>query len=287
MKVLRDPQIVSGFIYEDPVENLGALTHCGEAICIRGHELAMHSHRGFEFLYLSRGEVSWCVGRKQFQQQMGDLFVAYPGERHGSADRAPEESHHLWIGLELEKLGTEGRRLSHYLRDNKVRLLHGCQAIEPVLQAIVGQVVTDIPQRREVISAYLRTLFALINQQSRGGFGGKRKPETVAWPYSYAIQKAVAYMSRHLDRRLSLSELAATASVKQVPHFCTQFQREVGTSPAAYHLQLRLNAARAALLQPALSITLVAMNFGFSSSQHFSTSFQRAFSVTPRAWQKG
>ncbi len=175
MKVLRDPQIISGFIYEDPVENLGALTHCGEAVCIRGHRLAMHSHRGFEFLYLSRGEITWRVGKRQFFQQMGDLFVAYPGERHGSADRAPEESHHLWIGLELENFGAEGRRLSRYLQDNKVRLLHGCQAIEPVLQAIVGQVVTDIPQRREVISAYLHTLFALINQKSRGGPGWETK----------------------------------------------------------------------------------------------------------------
>ena len=106
-------------------------------------------------------------------------------------------------------------------------------------------------------------------------------------PYSYSIQKAIAYMEKNLDRRLPLSELAAVASLKQMSHFCTQFRREVGITPATHHLQLRLNAARNALRQPALDITRVAMQFGCSSSQHFSTAFQDAFGLSPRAWRKG
>jgi len=285
VKIFREPQIISGFIYEDPLEDLPAVTHCGEALCVPGYRLATHSHRGFEIAYLSRGEAVWRVGKESTLHRMGDLFITYPRERHSGEGRAVE-THHLWIGLELEKLGSEGRDLARHLQQKKVRLLRGGAAAEPILRAIVGQVVSGLPRKREVVLAYLRVLFALIEQQSRTATAGKRKTKPLALPHSYAIQKAVAYMEKHLDRRLPLAELAAVTSLKQVSHFCTQFRREVGMTPAAHHLQLRLNAARTALRQPTLDITLVALQFGFSSSQHFSTAFQRAFGLSPRAWKK-
>ncbi len=104
-------------------------------------------------------------------------------------------------------------------------------------------------------------------------------------PYSYGVQKAVSYLQQNLQERLPLTDLAAVATARSVPHFCTQFRREVGMTPAAYHLQLRLEAAREALRQPTYDVTTVAMAYGFSSSQHFSTQFKRAFKVSPKAWR--
>jgi AraC family transcriptional regulator len=57
-------------------------------------------------------------------------------------------------------------------------------------------------------------------------------------------------------------------------------------TPSAYHLQLRLDAARQELLQSSMDITSIAGQYGFSSSQHFCTAFRRAFGVSPRAWRK-
>ena len=59
----------------------------------------------------------------------------------------------------------------------------------------------------------------------------------------------------------------------------------VGVSPAAYHLSLRLGAARLTLRQPGFDVTKTAQQHGFSSSQHFSTLFRRAYGVTPREWR--
>jgi AraC family L-rhamnose operon regulatory protein RhaS len=93
-------------------------------------------------------------------------------------------------------------------------------------------------------------------------------------------------MEQQLDRRLPLRDLAAMATARSVPHFCAQFRREVGVSPAAYHLQLRLGAARLTLRQPGFDVTKTAQQHGFSSSQHFSTLFRRAFNLTPREWRQ-
>ena len=285
MKIIRESTHISGFLYDQPVRDLPALTHCGETLCARGHAVGPHSHAGFEFHYLSRGGYGWRVGRETTEQQMGDIFVNYPGEIHSSGPKAYPESHFLWIGLRLAQLGPEGKRLAGALRRRKCRVLSGCHEAEPVLRGLVSQVIGQRAHRSAAAHAYLQTFIALLRQRllSDGPGAGS---EVARLPYSHNIQKAVSYLERNLDRRLTLSELAAAATMRHVPHFCAQFHREVGISPAAHHRRLRLHAAREVLKQPAFTITMVAFQFGFSSSQHFSGCFQKEFGISPRRWQE-
>jgi AraC-like DNA-binding protein len=286
VRVLRDPQIISGFIYEEPVDEIPGFTHCGEALCCRGHARSTHMHSGFEFLYLSRGTCHWQVAGKTFRQGMGDMFIACPHEAHGTGPKPNPENQHLWLGLRLEKLGADGARLAREIRGGNIRLLSGCQEAEPLLRAIVGQVVELRPRRAEVIVALLHAFVALVAQRvSLAGSKSEAVLSPPLLPYSFAVQKAVAYMRQNLDRRIPLQDLAAMATARNVPHFCTQFRREVGLPPASYHMQLRLESARESLCQPSAVITTVALQFGFSSSQHFSTLFLRAYGVTPRQWR--
>jgi AraC-like DNA-binding protein len=284
MKVLREPQIISGFLYDSPVDDLPALTHCGEALCCRGHHLKPHAHPAFEFLYLARGRATWRAGGEVTPQRMGDLFIAYPEEKHGTGPVPNPENHHLWVGLKLERLGPAAGRLAAELRQRRVRALTGCPEVEPVLRGLVAQVVANHPQRRQAIAAYLELFVTLVTQRVRAGERQANAP--TALPYSYAVQRAVAYMEQQLDRRLPLRDLAAMATARSIPHFCAQFRREVGVSPAAYHLRLRLDAARLTLRQPGFDVTKTAQQHGFSSSQHFSTLFRRAYGMTPREWRQ-
>ena len=285
MKVLRDPQIISGFVFENPVDELPELTHCGEALCCAGHHRGPHSHPVFEFLYLSRGQATWRTHGEPVEQNMGDLYIAYPGEKHGTGPKPNPENHHLWMGVDLEKIGREGRRLAARLKAERPRLVAGCQEVEPVLRTLVRQVVADRARRTEVIVSCLRLFITLLDQQLDANRQETRAVEQ-RLPYSHGVQKAVDYLHQNLERRLPLSDLASVAIARSVPYFCTRFRREVGLTPAAFHLQLRLNAAREALRQPAIDVTTAATQYGFSSSQHFSTQFRRAFGVTPRDWQK-
>jgi AraC-like DNA-binding protein len=286
MRVLRDPQIVSGFVYEQPVDELPELTHCGEALCCEGHFLEPHTHTGFEFLYLSRGEATWQSGGDLTEQQVGELYVAYPGEPHGTGPQPNPESQHLWVGVDLMRLSAAGRRLAKRLRAQGVRLVPGCGEVEPVLRGILRQVVTPRVRRTEAIVSGLDWFVTLVEQQldAHEKVSPGSEPQTHL-PYSYGVEKAVAYLHANLQHRLPLADLAAIATARSVPYFCTQFRQEVGMTPAAYHLHLRLEAAREALRQPAYDVTTVALQFGFSSSQHFSTQFRRAFGVTPKQWR--
>lgn len=284
MKIIRESTHVSGFLYDRPIEDLPALTHCGETLCARGHSIGPHAHAGFEFHYLSRGSYGWRVGRETWEQQMGDIFVNYPNEVHETGALAYPESHFLWIGLRLSQLGPHGKRLAALLRGKNCRVLSGCHEVEPVLRGLISQVISNRVHRSSATFAYVQTFIALLRQRV---VSAKSEPEgdIARLPYSHSVQKAVSYLERNLDRRLSLSELASAATMRHVPHFCAQFHREVGVTPAAYHRRLRLHAAREALKQATFTVTMVALQFGFNSSQHFSACFKREFGTSPRRWQ--
>ena len=286
MKIIRESTHISGFLYDQPVGELPALTHCGETLCARGHKIGSHCHPGFEFHYLSRGSYGWRVEQETTDQQMGDIFINYPNELHATGPQSYPESHFLWIGLHLNQLGTEGKRLAALLRRKKCRVLSGCQEAEPILRGLVSQVINHRVHRSSTILAYLQTFIALIQQRVMSTKAGA-DDDAARIPYSHSVQKAVSYLEKNLDRRLPLKELAAAATMRHVPHFCAQFHREVGVPPATHHRRLRLHAARDALKQATFTITMVALQFGFNSSQHFSACFQDEFGVSPRQWQKG
>jgi AraC-like DNA-binding protein len=286
MRVIAAPEILSGFLCDAPFDDLPAFTHCGEALANPGAELLTHQHAGFEFLYLVRGSIDWKIDQTVVEQRMGDLFIAYPSEPHRTANKFHEDTYNFWIGLDLEKLGPRGAALAKLLLRERVRLLPHCHAVEPVLRALVGAVVTPLPNQRQVILAYLNVLFALIEQRQKVEASARQSNARTHLPYSYMVQNVISYMKRNLDRRLSLSEMAKIANSRNASYFGYLFRREVGVTPAAHHLQLRLEAARDGLAQPSMDITLVALQYGFSSSQHFSALFRRAFGLTPLKWKR-
>lgn len=282
MKIIRETTHISGFLYDQPVSDLPALTHCGEALCARGHALKTHAHTGFEFHYLSRGgPFTWQIGRQPLVHRTGEISVTYPREAHRTGPDTYPETQFLWLGLALDDCGEAGRRLARRLRATRCRLISGCWEVEPLLRGLITQVISLRPGRTEGIAAYLQTVIVLLDQQLRAdGSAGERSVSLQ--PYSHAMFKAMSYLEKNLDRRIPLAELAAVAACRGVTNFCTQFRREVGEPPAAYHRRLRLRAARQALRQPAFTVTMAAFQFGFNSSQHFSTCYRQEFGTTPR-----
>jgi AraC-like DNA-binding protein len=218
---------------------------------------------------------------------MGDLFIAYPNEVHSTGPKRNTENQHLWLCVCLDKLGPDGVQLAHELRRRKIHLLSECQEAEALLQAIIGQVVELRPRRSLVIAALLHAFVAFLLQRISLAASDDIRPRKPLLPYSFAVQKAISYMRQNLDRRIPLSDLAALTTLRNIPHFCTQFRREVGVSPSRHHLQLRLDSARTMLRQPDTDITSTALQCGFSSSQHFGTLFRRNFGITPFQWKKG
>lgn len=101
---------------------------------------------------------------------------------------------------------------------------------------------------------------------------------------SAAMRVARDYLEEHVDRNVTLEELAAICGVGRF-RLVREFTVHVGVPPHRYLLARRLSRARRGLEQGA-DISELAAELGFVDQSHLHRHFRRAFATTPAAYRR-
>lgn len=83
----------------------------------------------------------------------------------------------------------------------------------------------------------------------------------------------------------TLSDLASLVSMSPW-HFCRAFKTATGTSPVRYRRALTIERARQALEKTDISITEIAFDLGYGSSQAFARAFRRQCGFPPHQYRQ-
>jgi len=253
----------------------------------RAHRpLARHSHGNMiEVCYLDEGVQPYSVGGKEYVLKGGEVLVTFPREVHGTG-RSPENRGRLyWLivrvpGPRERFLGLppdEAAELVRALRTLSPRHFRGSRALKHSLERIFEACDGGGPFRRaEVRNRALRFLLDVVALSRRGGERG--------------VSPAVAEVRRHVDAHLGeetprLEDLAAMAGLS-LPWFKARFRREVGLSPRNYIVMRKIERAKERLARGEGSVTDIAMELGFSTSQYFATVFRRYTGMTPGEFRR-
>jgi AraC family ethanolamine operon transcriptional activator len=98
-------------------------------------------------------------------------------------------------------------------------------------------------------------------------------------------RRAEEFLRAHLDRPVSICELCVESGAPRRT-LMLGFREAFGIAPGAYHRRLRLNAARRELLHATtgeVTITAVALRWGFEHFGRFSVDYRQMFGESPRA----
>lgn len=98
-------------------------------------------------------------------------------------------------------------------------------------------------------------------------------------------QQVIDYIHTHLDRNLSLDELAAVVQISP-HHFSRLFKQSTGLSPHQFVIRRRVEWAKQLLLQGGFTVTEIAAMVGFYDQSHFAHHFRRLMGVAPKALLK-
>jgi AraC-like DNA-binding protein len=85
--------------------------------------------------------------------------------------------------------------------------------------------------------------------------------------------------------KLTIDILSSIAGLSP-SRFKALFKEKLGIPPAEFALRLRIEEARRRLASGGETVTGVALDLGFSSSQYFASSFKRLTRMTPREVMK-
>jgi transcriptional regulator GlxA family with amidase domain len=100
-----------------------------------------------------------------------------------------------------------------------------------------------------------------------------------------AIRELQVWIAEHLKKRLSVEDLAERMSMS-VRNLERVFTREVGTTPAQYVLQARVEAARRLLERSDMALQRVAEACGFAGVDVMRRGFVRVLGITPRRYRE-
>ncbi|NJL41623.1 MAG: helix-turn-helix transcriptional regulator [Leptolyngbyaceae cyanobacterium RM2_2_4] len=95
------------------------------------------------------------------------------------------------------------------------------------------------------------------------------------------LQRVLDYIHTHIDRDLSLAELASVINISPT-YFASSFKKIMGIPPHQYVIQQRVEQAKVMLKRTDLAIADIALQVGFSSQSHLTQQFKRLTGMTPK-----
>ncbi len=102
---------------------------------------------------------------------------------------------------------------------------------------------------------------------------------------SFKLRRATEYINDHLDKNVTLSELAGALAMSPY-HFARVFKQSTGIAPHQYLLNRRVEQAKSLLRDTELPITEIAHRVGCTNPSHFSVLFHRATAMSPSTFRQ-
>ncbi len=131
-------------------------------------------------------------------------------------------------------------------------------------------------------AAFHALCFRLLGAEAFARISHATKAEQVSDGENWIVAELERVMQANLGNPLGITDMASMVHASRAT-LGRLFRKHRGVSPAAQFRRLRLEYGKILLRTTSRSITEIAMETGFSSSQHFATAFRQHFGQPPSA----
>ncbi len=251
----------------------------------RAGTLGPHVHdTAFEVCLIVSGAVDWWVANEVHQVRGGEIYITRPQEPHGGVDAVMHPCELFWFQIVLDRqhpLAGMTTRESNMLHQRLLTLTRRSFKASSQTMSNCRHLLNQHkrPDAMAPLSARI-TLQALIIGLLRDHDAEIGREQTLC----DAVKNARKYMLENLHHPFRIADAAHAAGIS-VARLHARFASEIGQTPAAWRLRQLVGQAKTALITTDTSITDIAMQLGFSSSQYFATAFKRVTGMSPAAYR--
>ena len=217
--------------------------------------------------------------------QKGDsIFIpaGYPASWRSPTkeiNRPKTQQLHIWLKPELIKQAAEASEIDI----DRIDLLNSFGQQDSQLHHIAMLLLAELQTDGLMGQLYIESLTQVLVIHLLRHYSTFTQPLTFknrSLSHTY-LQQAIEYIHTHLDRELSLAEVAGVVNISPT-YFANLFKRAIGISPHQYVIQQRVERAKTMLSKTDLSIAAIALQVGFSSQSHLTQMFKRVTGMTPK-----
>jgi AraC-like DNA-binding protein/mannose-6-phosphate isomerase-like protein (cupin superfamily) len=238
----------------------------------KGHEAHVHPET-VEICFVLHGCLEWWLGDSTFPIQSDDVFVALPGQPHGSIDSTLQPCEYYAVHLDPGLFPEELR--ASLGRPNFGGLYPSLPEAGVLIQQIFQEHEQPDSISPELCKALCVNLIAHLARERRTG--GDRQ-------FSSFVRTAQRQLMQWQMEADAVAMAAKALGVSAV-WLNRQFRQELGVSPAEWLRSRRIAEAKRLLSVERMGVTEAAVVLGFRSSQYFATAFRRETGVTPSSYR--
>ena len=248
---------------------------------------------GIYILGVLEGKYEWIIEHQRYVLYPNDVVVLCPWQQLGSPTNTLEIGSFVWLKLEPAIFEpTKELQLGSWsaIHENEQKLMgrlmgtHAPMVLNQLKQ--VNELITKIEQELKQLEFAYQTrvnqlldelLVTIVRQQSQ--------QQNQRRDFSQAFEQLEKMLRQSLDHPWTVEEMATVVGLGSTA-FTEKVKAYSGFSPLNYLINIRIAEAMRQLRQTDKSLTDIALDTGFYSSQHFSTTFKKLTGYTPGHYRK-
>jgi AraC-like DNA-binding protein len=248
---------------------------CG---CIDDH----HHGDCYEILYHTKGEQEYWVDKEHYKLKGKECLIIHPGEIHGSGSALNERKVYYSLTFPLPQV-TESYLGMSEADTKKILYIFNSSRRHFLIEEDIGKYFRQIMivvessnglKTAEITINFLNILRAISESYESAP---RRIPE-----YVKQLQKLIASRPTiEINYDCFLSSYGIEKSL-----LAQEFLKHIGVTIKNYTLAKQIDLAEELMRTTDLSVTQVALESGFSSSQHFAMMYKKFRNISPSEYRK-
>lgn len=261
------------------------------------YRLGRHKNSGLEVVLISKGELRWEIEGREYTVGAGTLFYTLPWQAHGGVEEIQPSSEISYFCVSLDKIHARPRRQFGFdpafgfsAREEKsisAALTRGRAQAVPAsahIPSLFAHFFHCAAGRDRLAPSRARECLKLIilDLAERAATARRMPP-----PLGDA-ERRVRHFARDLARRFAepwtLDSMSAACGLGR-SQFAALLKKTSGDTPVLLLNRLRVQRAQELLRDTGKSITEIALEAGFNSSQYFATVFKQFTDTDARTFR--
>ncbi len=260
------------------------LQHAGEQWAPCNFFIPRHQHDIWEFYLQVSGESSWeCDGTVYTLRPGG--FLAVPPHRNHQMHERPDAKHHFFFaGIDLPTVLGRIPELTEDWQPDCVVYAPKAESLVAVFRQLIREVSLSLPHRARGLRGALDSLVLEASRLRaiKNDLATNPAEPLLCHP---AVLLAKELLERQPGEGWRLADLARRSGLSPT-HLAERFTKDVGVAPHQYLLRIRVKQAKEMLRTSDITITEIAHELGFSSSQHFAAIFKKLTGYTASQYRR-
>lgn len=267
-------------------------------LCIKKNSaIQLHSFvekvaEGLCVFFIHEGRFEWRLNEKLYCLYPGDSAIILPGQRYGNDKGILELGSVYWIEIKVDWQSNGELVLGDWssLSESETTAIGKLLQLNnhPVLSKLndTGRILNTISSEIHHLElGYITRINQLIDELLITITRHLTKQNNPSRDFPKMFLKLEEALRKDLSHQWTVEEMAAIAGMGSTL-FNEKVKSFTGFTPINYLINIRISEAIRLLKKKDVSITDIALDMGFYSSQHFSTTFKKLTGYTPGEFRK-